>query len=219
MVLTRTDIDDMKRAVKSEIDRIFNAEFKNQVVETIMNKIEERFENRIKKLESDMTALNNRITDLSIDNRNMRTKLDALEQHTRRQNIRIFGLQYQDGENTLEKVIELFHSKLKLNSVRSGDIKSCYRVAAKNTQPEKPPAVLVSFSDNNIRASVLKSRKELRSTKIFVREDLTNSRVKLLSAAINKFSRKDAWCRNGVVYVRSGGVTHRVEDIKYLDQI
>ena len=219
MVLTRTDIDKVRRAVKSEVDRVFSAEFKSQVVDTIMLKIEEKFEGRFKKIEDELTGMKNQLSQVLKDNRRLRSRLDAQEQHSRRRNIRIFGMQHEADENLTEKVNKLFQAKPKLNNISKDDIESCYRVPAKNARPDRPPAVLVKFANVNTRASVLKFRKELRSSKVFIKEDLTSDWPGLLSAAINKFTQKNAWCLNGNIYVRSGDVTHRIEDIDSLDRI
>lgn len=98
-------------------------------------------------------------------------------------------------------------------------ISSCYRIVAKNSQSNRPPAVLVKFIDVNKRDSILKCRKELRSSKIFIKEDLTSDRLKLLSAAINKYTRQNAWCLHGHIYVKSDGVIHRLDDIESLERI
>ena len=96
--------------------------------------------------------------------------------------------------------------------MRESDIKNSHRVEAKNPVPDKPRAVLVEFVSVNKRSEVLKCRKLLKGSKISIKEDLTQYRLQLLTAAIAKFSSKNAWCLHGNVYVKNSGGAHRVQN-------
>ncbi|XP_030751004.1 uncharacterized protein LOC115878595 [Sitophilus oryzae] len=73
-----------------------------------------------------------------MDNQSLRADLDNLE--------------YEEHENTLEKVVNLFQTQLKVDMSKS-DIKKCHRIFVKNARPDRAPAVMVQFVDINKRSS------------------------------------------------------------------
>ena len=206
MVFTRTDLEEIKKIM----GEVINEQLKDQLADSIYRKIENKFQGKIKVLENDLIGLKSDLANTKKENQSLKMALDSSEQFSRVRNIRIFGMDEAETEDLFQEILNLFTVKMKVNSINISDIKACHRVEAKNPVPDKPRTVLVSFNSVNKRTEVLKSRKLLKNTKISIKEDLTQYRLKLLSAAVAKFSSKNAWCLHGNIYVRSAGVVHRV---------
>lgn len=212
MVITRTDLDEIKKVISDEVRTAFTDKFKDQLADTIYRKIEAKFNTKFEALKSDLDNVKTELMAVKRENLQLKSTLDNTEQFSRGRNVRIFGMDETENENLSLSVLKLFNNKLKLDSMNKSDIKNCLRVVAKNPVPDKPRAVLVEFVSVNKRSEVLKCRKLLKGAKISIKEDLTQYRLKLLSAAIAKFSSKNAWCLHGNVYVKNSGGVHRVQN-------
>lgn len=213
--------------------------FKNELLKLVLDKVEvmlsEKFEARIvqnadsiKRLKEAVKRNSATINTLNPDKYNfqklqgdisdIRSAADMQEQALRNSNIRIFGIERHEGEIIRELVLKLFCDKIKVN-IKDSDIQNCYRVSARNRTDNEPPAILVSFFTDVARLAVLKNRKQLKSTGINIKEDLTKFRRELLKAAVDKFSRKRAWCLNGNIYVKHNNVVHRLAKFEDLDKL
>lgn len=211
--------------------------FKNELLQLVLDKVEgmlsEKFEARIvqntdsikrlkeavKRNSASINTLNAEkcnLQKLQDDISDIRSAADMQEQALRNCNIRIFGIKRHEGENIRELVLKLFNDKIKVN-IKESDIQNCYRVSAKNSSDNEPPAILVRFSTDVARLAVMKNRKQLKSTGVNIKEDLTKFRRDLLKAAVDKFTRKKAWCLNGNVYVKHNNIVHRLVKFKDLD--
>lgn len=114
-------------------------------------------------------------------------------------------------------MLNIFNNTLKINIVNS-EIKKCHRIVSKTTR-DKPPAVLVRFSTDTAKVSVLRNRKFLKGGELQIKEDLTKMRLFLLDRAIRKFTYKDSWVLNGNIYVRFNKTVHRIYDESDLDKL
>lgn len=220
MVLTRTDIDDIKRIISTEISATITEQLKMQIADAIFKKIEVKFGKSLKELEDRSLGMEKAISELQEENIRLQNILDRQEQFSRGRNLRIFGMAADNDNNLPEAVVKLFTHEMKVNGLRVSDIKRCHRIRSKNPSPNKPPAVLVELANVNIRSMVLKNRSLLKSTGISVKEDITQCRLSLLKSAVNKFTSKNAWCLHGIIYVKSAdGKVHRVDNQQHLDRI
>lgn len=209
MVLSRSDLESIKA--------IFTENFIQDIAGKVSQNILTRLEERLKKQEETIRDLKVEIADLKSANHGFVQALDRQEQVSRSLNIRVFGVPKTENEDLRGKMLEIF-KKMQVNNLREGQIVACHRIASKNPS-DKPPAILIKFSNDAVRTAVLKNRKNLKSTNIQIKEDLTQYRVGLLTAAMKKFSSKMTWCFNGSVYVKINGVVRSIkspEDINTL---
>lgn len=211
MVLTRTDLEDIKTVISQEVRTIFADQIKSDLIEAITKTIEAKFETKFKSMQTELNTSRSEILEIQRENQNLKKIIDSNEQYSRRKNLRIFGMDNEKNEDPLHSVLHLFNNTMKISNINKTDIKKCHRVSPMNQSSDKPPAILVEFYDVNKRSEVLLHRKILRNTKISVKEDLTQHRLKLLNAAVSKFSAKNAWCLHGNIYVRSAGVVKRID--------
>lgn len=207
MVLTRTDLEEIRKLINDSLDR---QEFINRLAQSIEKKIEEKYNNKFLEIKKEMSSLNTKISALEKENSILKKSTEVMQQQSRALNVRIFGMEEQENENLSTTLTTFFKTTLRINPSKESDIKRCYRVAAKNPTRQKPRSILVEFADVNKRAEVLKNRSKLKNSGIFIQEDLTQYRVDLLSKAISKFSVKNAWSNHGNIYVKSSGIVRRV---------
>ena len=200
MGLTNADIEKIKG--------IFSDQFLQIVAEKVAKIVERELEDRIKAQENIIVNLQSEVEGLKRYKEESEVRSDNHEQGSRAMNVRIFGIPYEERENLLGKVLDLFNKKLKCN-IKDIHIKKCHRVSSK-IPSDKPPSILVKFVCDSERMAVLRNRKHLKKSGINIKEDLTKVRLNLLNEAINKFSYKNAWCLNGIVYVKSESGVHRI---------
>ena len=122
------------------------------------------------------------------------TKVDDLEQYSRRSCLRIAGIEEKENEDNSELVLELA-DRLNID-VRLGDIEVSHRVGPLqrrqsanvddaddigmmvDSQPSKSRKIIVRFRNRNARLALLKGRAVLRKKreKTYINEDLTQAR-------------------------------------------
>ncbi|KAK3921113.1 Protein unc-13-like protein C [Frankliniella fusca] len=125
--------------------------------------------------------------------------LDEREQYSRRKNLRIFGIEETDREDTDKLVIDLA-DKIGV-SLQNSHIDRSHRVGKVG---ENPRPIIVRFVSYAERREVFTSKKKLRGTGIIVREDLTKLRLDLLKKAVSKYSPKAVWTSDGTILVNIG---------------
>lgn len=206
MGLSSTDL----REIKSIVSGVFNDKFLQEIADKVAKMVEKRYEEQLKEQQRQVSLLRDELGHLKQENISLRNHLDNQEQSMRNDNIRIFGLKAEDSDYTLqEKVLDLFNNKLNAN-ISSSAIKKCYRVTRKIPNA-KPPAVIVNFSSSDARISVLKMRKYLKNTGVFIKEDLTKQRLSLYEHVKSIFTYKHCWILNGCVYVKcDDNAVHRI---------
>ena len=172
-----------------------------------------------------------KIVDLEAKVSQLEQKQDNYEQYSRRNNIRINGIEQSDSENLDEKVLELFNDTMKVTPpVTLQQIDRVHRVG-----PQKdgvPRSVLVKFATYRAGDSVYRRKKNLKQVnqernqtsqeqdtqtvnqqsasrtkpKIFINEDLTKLRSNLLWAARMKKKDgklQDCWTWDGSVLIKN----------------
>lgn len=217
MVLSRGDVDDIRKIVADQITTtILGEQFQNRLIESLIKKLDDKFSKRIEKLEGDVELVRKEMDTLRCENNTLKRKMDAQEQYSRNNNIRIFGLPYKKNEDVLKVVTDLFVNKIKID-INNSDIVNIHRVAAKNPSVDKPPAILIQFRDANKRTTVLKQRKMLKGSRIVIREDLTQFRLSLFKTAVGKFSEKNVWSLHGNIYIKSESGVHRIDSDSEMD--
>lgn len=212
MVLSNADLE----RIKSVIISVFNDKFMDDISEKIRVIVEKKFEDRIQSQDNTISKLLTKIDDLENKNKSFSMALDNQEQSMRNLNIRIFGIAAENGEDLRSVVLNLFNKTLKV-TVKNPDIQKCYRVSGKNPG-DKPPAVIVRFSNDAIRYAVLKNRRALKNN-VKIKEDLTKYRLRLFHSAINQFSSKNSWVANGCVYVKCDEVVRRISNENEINEL
>ncbi|KAK7499843.1 hypothetical protein BaRGS_00008934 [Batillaria attramentaria] len=145
-----------------------------------------------------------------------------LEQYTRRNNIRVFGVEETDKETPADceaKVIKVLHDKMGLRQVNGDHIEIAHRTGQKpesHTDPPRP--IIVRFVSRKTVQAVFQNKKKMRQTNHVIVEDLTAENYNLLFSCKEHPSCDAAWSMRGKIFVRAkSGLTMHVETVNDLD--
>ena len=107
-------------------------------------------------------------------------ELDRLEQYGRRDNVKIFGIPFQEDENTNQVIMDLA-ADIGVD-ISPSDISVSHRLPS--SRNDRPKPILVKFVRRDTKTSFMKKKKELRQNEnrkdVYVEEDLTPLRFKML---------------------------------------
>ena len=140
-------------------------------------------------------------------------RVDDLEQYSRRQCLRIFGVEEKDGEDTDKIVLDVAEKVGATVSV--GDIDRSHRVGVKRS--DRPRAIIVKFVSYRKRNEVFKNKRKLKGSGITVREDLTKTRYALLQEAVKKHGFQHVWSMDGAVIIKTGDTKRRLTSLSDLN--
>ena len=147
----------------------------------------------------------------------LETSADAVEQYSRRPNLRFQGIPETTGENTDAKILKLINEQMQIQPlITQDDIERSHRLGPTTDRNNRPRTrqVIVRFRSERKRDSVFKARfklKEFNAThspdrRIFINEDLTAYRAQIAAAArLLKKERKinDTWTASGNIMVKT----------------
>ena len=88
------------------------------------------------------------------------------EQYTRRENVRVLGIEEEEGENCATKMFEFFRTKL------HSDIKSENITVAHRVKGGSPRGIIVRFSSREVKSAIIQNRRILKGSGVVINEDL-----------------------------------------------
>ena len=143
----------------------------------------------------------------------VQTKCDDLEQYSRRNSVRVQGIPEQSGEDPIEKTLEFANRTLQLNPpLLPSDVDRAHRVGRTPTHG-RPRPLLIKFATYQQRFRVMKGRTLLKGTSMYVNEDLTRARTKLMfeaRAAKREGKVQEYWSSDGRIYVKVKDEKHHI---------
>nr|CAI5826209.1 unnamed protein product [Callosobruchus analis] len=84
-------------------------------------------------------------------------------------------------------------------SIRQEEIVDCRRLGRKHDG--KPRAIILKLTNLAKKQNIYNKKKMLRGTNICIKEDLTDTKLKLMEAAIEATSLRSVWSHMRTVYV------------------
>ena len=153
---------------------------------------DKKFKEINKKLKNDKQQHGNEIDELWQENEYLREKLRDIEDRSRRDNLRIDGLQEVENETweQTEKILKsMIQEKLEIEDV---NIERAHRVG--NTSNTSPRTVVAKFSSFKGKQLVLSAAKKLKGQNIYINEDFSKETMDI---------RKEKW--KSVKSLRSQG--------------
>ena len=149
--------------VKSELSLVKQqSEIKDKLIEDISHKIDDL----------EVVVEGNRF-----DSKPVFERLDSLEDHSRRNNLRFSGIEELPNENweqTAELVKKLVKNKLEFPE--NFEVERAHRVGIRSSN--KPRTIIAKFLRFQDRQKILRTSSKLKGTKIFVNEDLCEESLK-----------------------------------------
>lgn len=234
---------ELKETLRNEITKVLlTAPVIDQIVDSVYETVCKRLEEKISQnvhdglkleLESKKRELNEMKDRMDkLEKRLVKDEAEAesLEQYTRRNSLRIYGLPESPNEDTDKAVLQLFKDKLKLDLLPS-DLDRSHRVTPRprdsdsesRSSGDRPRAMIVKFARYNSRMLVYQAKSKLQGSKIFIKEDLTSTRQRIVSACIGKIKEnrvKRVWTHDGRVLVLStDGKVIPIRDLRHVDSL
>lgn len=167
-------------------------------IESQKNKIEDDINKSFKFLEEDIQT---KLSDLQSQVRNLQSSNNNLEQYTRKNSVRLFGIpeNIEDIETT---TLQIFNDKMSTPITRE-DIEIIHRTGRPFT--DKPRPILIKFTSHKKKTDIMRSKKHLKGSKIFITEDLTKENYKKIQELnnIRKSNRiKSVWTIDGKIRIQ-----------------
>lgn len=147
---------------------------------------------------------------LARKNKKLSTK-DYLQQYSRRNNVRIFGL--KANSNPKNEIINIFKSKLNLNIELAATNRCNY------VDPTLKRHTTVNFISNRDQKSILQNRKLLKGSDVVITEDLTKDRLALLKLIQSRFRKENVWTMDCGIWFMWNNRKYRVTNGAYLQTI
>ena len=182
--------------LKKELDtfRTSNQQLRTEVSE--LRELVKKKDDRIKNLEGKAIAVE--------------LTLDEHEQYSRRNSLRISGVNETGNEDIGERVLGLFNKRMKLQPpITADEIDRVHRTGPMKEGATRP--VLVKFATYRTRHRVFSNKKTLKSkdnnaakTPVYINEDLTRRRANLLWKArshVKNNHLRGCWSSDGTVLV------------------
>lgn len=207
-------VDESLKTVLSDVQFLSSiAASVAKIVEENLQKTFTDINNRVLNCEAKIAEFEKQSHTLVEVNKNSIKEVDRLQQYSRRNNIRMFGVPVLKGENMDEVVLRLFNYNMKLN-VDKSVIDRVHRLGnIKNGKQQ----IIIKFVSYRDRATVLYNRKLLKGTGVYLTEDLTAHRLGLLKKSQMDFGKENAWTMDGTIWVKRNGKKYRVLSQKDLE--
>lgn len=197
--------DELHSVVKDLVVKLCTAdEFILKLTETITGIIEEKYNEKIAKLEEENQSIVRKLQQQEETIKSLVNHQKKQEQMGRSTNLRIYGVPEPSGPENLSKtMLAIFTTTMHLE-LDERSIEFCYRLNKKETHKSRP--VLVKFSSNYYKNVVYKNKRSLKSTNIIIREDLTREQLNIVTEAVKKINGSGVvWTNYGQVYVKLNG--------------
>ena len=216
-------VKELKDSIFSEIKSYISTQ-----CETIKKLID-----NVEKHESTIAVLHKLVENLKNENSNLKMKLEndinQIEQYSRRQTLRIDGVEVSDNFESPENVVSLVHGYMKEVGINNSDmvIDRAHRIGPvyKDKNNVKYRSIIVKFTNFRIRTQFYRSRGKLKD-KIKIRIDLTKRNYNVLKKSIDliyESEKKDVYvfadinCRLKIVDIGSKeeSFINSIDDAKY----
>ena len=129
-------------------------------------------------------------------------RTNNLEQHTRKDNIRLFGIRdnnkHETVEETTEKTVEVLN-KIGMN-ITNADISIAHRLGSFDSSRNR--AIIAKFIKRTHKSEALQNRRKLKGTGIGLSEDLTKENYSRLRDVKSHENVESAWTKDGVVFAK-----------------
>lgn len=157
---TDTNMDVFMSKLRKEIVSEVSKQVIEQVTHNITKNITDKLENLIvslqienERISKELERAKQQLTETQEENRRIKELVystrkvnNDLEQYSRRNSIRVFGIQEERGEENCEvKVLELVNTKLGVDMICQEDIDACHRVGRPNVYNNRGRAIIVKF--------------------------------------------------------------------------
>ena len=141
-----------------------------------------------------------KLCSLQVENQKLTFEIDRLEQYSRRENVRIFGLAETQGENTNTVFIDMARDVGV--TITPADISVSHRLGRPGGSSDaKPRPLIVKLVRRDSKIELMRNKKKMRSMEkyrhVYVNDDLTTQRSKLVRILKGEKEIKSVWTIDG----------------------
>ena len=180
----------MEKVVSEKCDNLQKQIEENQA--TILD-----LQNDLESKTREVQSLKNQVHAGSTKTEGVEKRQNDLEQYTRRNIIRIFGVKEQTNEDTDQIAVDLANEKLGFQLTKQ-DIDRSHRVQQKNPRKIKP--IIVKLCSYRNKGCFMRNKKKLKGTGISIQEDLTLPNLILLQKTSKCDKVNAAWSADGRIF-------------------
>ena len=196
---------------------ISDEEFLNVLINKISDKVSQKINAAIKTLTTKINKLETKIVSLENENVELKMKTDELEQYSKNNRLRIYGLPENDDQKALDtQVTEMLAEKMGLQGIVP---MNSYRIGTKKNN--KIRTTIVVFESLKQKNLVYINKKKLKGSKVVITEELTKKRYDLLLLAKEKLGKNSVWTMDGKIYTKINNKKIKIkneEDIENLEE-
>ena len=189
---------DTNESLQTEIERVSGA-ILDKKLDLLASRLESKIETKIAELEAKFQNVQNEIKELKEDVSDsinhveyvLKQDIDCTweyavknEQYSRKNNLRILGLDEREDENLEEKFIEAIANNFN-ETVESNEIDIIHRIGQRlsnqaSSGNPKPRPVIVKFVSNKTKTRILMRRRQLKGKPLVIMEDMASDLAKRL---------------------------------------
>lgn len=200
--VTRSTLEE-EAMLQKVIEKVLASDvFLNKIVNIVVEKLDTYFEKQTKEIREEVSKLQDELLKTN-DN------LEKLEQYSRLNSVRIFGLAEKKDENITAEVTTLIKTKLNID-LKYEDICCCHRLKSKENGT---PPVIVKFTRRSKRNEVFREKKKLKGTKIVIREDLTRARATAVRDLVKLYTNKNIFTNNANIFIKLNNEIHKISSM------
>lgn len=161
--------------------------------------------------------LNEQLETLNV---NTETKINDIEQYSRKNNVRVSGIPEtgnETAEQSIEIVVEKLNNKIADLNLQRDDIDIAHRLGRQ--KKDKTRQIIVKFSSRLKRDELMRRRRDLKHTGIFVSEDLTPINQLVLACLRKKMPDEvdQAWSKGGKLFYKQKSNPNTITEVQYKD--
>ena len=139
-------------------------------LEFISKHVQNQLQEKLTSLESKITEKDKLITDLKKQNSDLQLRVVELEQYSRKNCLKIEGIEERADEDSFDTVMDLAQSLELDPPLQIEDIDNCHRVGNPN-QDGRPRPIIAKFRTYTVRRRFYDSRKLLKKHNQFVKDE------------------------------------------------
>ena len=217
------ELSDQQQRISVKLDTCMTENYFKEYLDNVKTEIIKSFEEKLEKMagkifeiERKQNKLIEENIELEKENRAMHEKIKAidftanlaltrtnnLEQYTRKDSIRIFGIVDKKRDETAqETIVQTLQVLAKIDmNVTKSDISIAHRLG--QFSEDKPRPVIVKFIARTHKIEAIAKRRKLKGTRTVITEDLTKDNY-IFFCKVKAHSNVDvAWTRDGITYAK-----------------